>query len=358
MMRVKAPCFGAMLSGLMLTAWADDCSTSHAASDRGRQVAVQFEWDNDYFGRTDRWFTNALRLNLNVREPDADKDVLTHWLLQATSLEPADEPALSAAQSGVCRGISLGLGHLIYTPADIRVDTPQPMDRPWAGVLYGSLARFGFKDKHYWQTELKLGTTGRASRAGHLQRWWHRVIEDDRPAGWHHQLKRRPFVQLSHMKLRRWGDGDDTNDRFGWHWGWGAALGSHRAYASVLAGGSLGWQRGRNPVFAVSNDGDLVVRDFNEQAAYRRPLAFVSVSLTAVAYNRLITGDTAAGRSDIRLRRGVAAWHAGFALPLGKSSHFQYTHTLRSAEFDSNAQGHGRRTQRWGTGALVVNFDP
>ena len=116
MMRVKAPCFGAMLSGLMLTAWADDCSTSHAASDRGRQVAVQFEWDNDYFGRTNRWFTNALRLNLNVREPDADKDVLTHWLLQATSLEPADEPALSAAQSGVCRGISLGLGHLIYTP--------------------------------------------------------------------------------------------------------------------------------------------------------------------------------------------------------------------------------------------------
>jgi len=256
-------------------------------------------------------------------------------------------------------GFSYPLGRryrLMYTPADIRQPQPQLDDRPWAGALYGVMTVFAFQGNHYQASDLKLGVTGRASQAGQVQRGWHRLIGADRPEGWEHQLKTAALVQLGHVRLWRFGDKQAADDRWGFHLGGAGSIGTHRSYASVLAGASLGWQKGRNPVFAVGNDGDLIIQDMENREAFRHLLLFSNLSLSAVGHNRFITGNTAGGRSQVKLRRAVAAWQIGFSYPLGRRYRLMYTHTLRSPEFEArDANLHGNPVQRWGT--LSLNFD-
>lgn len=314
----------------------------------------QFEWDNDSFARTDRWFTNALRLSQvycrragsTERLTDRLSDVGQHLL--GAAVTKGDETLSSRL------GVVYTVGQLMYTPARIVDSRPQRFDRPWAGALYGAITVFGYKGNDFQATDLKLGLTGRASLADRTQREWHRFVGADRPEGWEHQLRSRPFLQLGHLRLRRFGD-TGASDRFGFHLGGAGAVGTHRSYASLLGGMSVGRLGGKNPVFAVGNDGDLIIQDLGDRESFRNVLFFTNVSLTAVAHNRFITGDTAAGPSDVRLRHGVAAWQAGVSLPLGRSWRVLYSHTVRTPEFRSRVTDRVGGTQRWGT--VSLNYD-
>ena len=327
----------------------------------------QFEWDNDAFARTDRWFTNGLRFSsvycrpIESATPVAAKVMqLGQMFLLDREVQKAPAPTAAAKPadlpSSAPLGVSLGFGQLMYTPADIRQPQPQLDDRPWAGALYGVVSVFAFQGDHYQASDLKLGVTGRASQAGQVQRSWHRLIGADRPEGWEQQLKTAALVQLGHVRLWRFGDKPAADDRWGFHLGGAGSIGTHRSYASVLAGASLGWQKDRNPVFAVGNDGDLIIQDMENREAFRHLLLFSNLSLSAVGHNRFITGNTAGGRSQVKLRRAVAAWQIGFSYPLGRRYRLMYTHTLRSPEFEArDSRLHGNPVQRWGT--LSLNFD-
>ena len=54
--------------------------------------------------------------------------------------------------------------------------------------------------------ELQVGTTGSASRAEDVQRWWHRRLGIRAPQGWRYQLRNEPGVVVSYQERRRpWG---------------------------------------------------------------------------------------------------------------------------------------------------------
>ena len=330
-------------------------------SNRAGLQGTQFIVENDVFarGRTDRWFTNGLRYTQTWRSPRQTEEPLSARALAAGDFllgATVDEAA------GGARSLSWTLGQNMYTPRRIDLARPQRGDRPWAGWLFGGATVQGFKGDEFQQTDLKLGLTGHYSGAGQVQRWFHRAVDAVYPAGWEQQLKPRLGVQVSHMRMRR--VGDDTRkqwaggDYFGFHYGAGATVGSLRSYATVMAGLVAGDLRGRNPVFALSNDGDLVVQDFSQREAFQHLLFFANVSGTGVADNQFITGRTPYGRSEIELKRWVTAWQWGVSLPLPglqKGLRLVFSQSARTSEFSSPSLNAKEGVQRWGT--LTFNLD-
>jgi lipid A 3-O-deacylase len=336
------------------------------AAEAPRSDGWQFEIDNDVLARerTDRWYTNGVRLTRSVLRPSAELDrPSTHVLALGKALLGA-----SVKDESSMFGVHWMLGQNMYTPRDISRADPQPNDRPWAGWLYAGLAvdgtrkggsLLGRRGDFYQQTELKLGVIGRPSGADGLQRLVHdKWTGSTVPAGWHWQVRRRVGVQLAHLRVMRVGDSESESerDRVGFHVGMSGHLGNLRNYASLQAGVSIGWLKGRNPVFVISNEGDLVIQDFGNRAALSRPVLFMNVSSTLVGSNRFIEGNTPYGRSNIELKRQVHAWQWGISWAFGADKQWRlvYAQTARTPEFSSPAVGADEGLQRWGT--LSVNY--
>lgn len=345
------------LAGL---AWTSGAQAQTETTKPGLQ-GTQFMVENDVFarGKTDRWFTNGLRYTQTWQAPREQEEPLSAMLLSAGDYllgAKVDKAAMGT------RSLSWTLGQNMYTPRRIDLARPQRGDRPWAGWLYGGATVHGFKGDDFQQTDLKLGWTGHYSGAGQLQRAFHRAVDATYPAGWEQQLKPRLGVQLSHMRMSRMGDETRKQwvggDFFGFHFGYGATVGTLRSYATVMGGLVAGDLRGRNPVFALSNDGDLVVQDFSQREAFQHLLFFANVSGTAVADNQFITGSTPYGRSEIELKRWVTAWQWGLSVPLSgwrKGLRLVFSQSARTSEFSSPILNAQEGVQRWGT--LTFNLD-
>ena len=86
--------------------------------------------------------------------------------------------------------IQSNLGQLIYTPRDIRVRQPQPLDRPWAGLLYYEQAYAFLAPDQRTLTTLpgQLGGTGKLSLAEPAQKAIHHLLERPQPLGWDNQI--------------------------------------------------------------------------------------------------------------------------------------------------------------------------
>ena len=315
---------------------------------------LMFTLENDLFarGKTDRWYTNGVRIAWQQGKPDVADQVIAQKLFGIAGLGVSNA-VLDPDQRA--KNIIWSLGQIMYTPRNIQRATPQRGDRPWAGWLYLGATAQGFKGDRFQQTDLKIGCTGSCSGADAVQRWVHKGVDAPYPAGWELQLKTRAEVQASHLRLWRRGDDDgkrNSGDWLGLHGGFGATVGTLRNYASVMAGVVAGDLRGANPVFALSNDGDLVIQDFGNRRALSQLLFFANVSGTAVANNRFITGPTPYGRSEIELRRWVTAWQWGVSIPLDRwfdGKRIVFSQTARTSEFNSPLFGRKEGVQRWGS---------
>lgn len=83
-----------------------------------------------------------------------------------------------------------GIMQLMYTPRTISTAKPDPHDFPYAGSLFAirSLNSVNPIKKYSFNTELQIGLTGPLSFAREAQIAIHRLIKDQRPMGWEHQL--------------------------------------------------------------------------------------------------------------------------------------------------------------------------
>lgn len=346
------------------TAEAADSPKTGDRSASERRLGYQFQLENDVLARerTDRWYTNGLRFSVTIARPDAQLDPVARWLLDKTAgFSLGDDVQVAAAT----KLVTYSVGQNMYTPRRIDISSPQIHDRPWAGWLYGGITVQGYVANggvggagEFQQSDLKIGVTGHASGAGQVQRWFHESIGSQYPAGWEQQLKQQAGLQLSHMRIYRFGD-SAKRDWVGLHAGGGATLGTLRSYATAVAGVIVGSLKGTNPVFVPANEGDFVIQDFDKRPARDRWLVFANVSLTGVASNRFITGSTPYGHSDVRLRRIVPAWQWGlaFPMPFTESWRVVYTQNARQAEFDSPSVGARESLQRWGSVTLTRDFE-
>lgn len=191
--------------------------------------------DNDLFGGVgqDEGYTNGFLLSwvspnlLHFRHDPCLPPIVRGLNRYLSFLQPGgfDE-----------QNMFIGLGQLMFTPADRAASTLLPDDRPYAGALMLSLGYNAREDETLRTSLFRFGVVGPASGAKRAQDWWHGVIGVDRFQGWSHQLHNEPVVQLIHERRRR-----VLRDADGSGWGHdltahvGASLGNFATYGNAGA---------------------------------------------------------------------------------------------------------------------------
>lgn len=94
-------------------------------------------------------------------------------------------------------------GQNFFTPEDKRRRDPDPRDRPYAGILYGTVGLDRRTSDTLDRFELQLGVIGPASLARDTQIFVHRIIDDPRPQGWGRQLRNEPVFNLNAERIWR-----------------------------------------------------------------------------------------------------------------------------------------------------------
>ncbi len=141
------------------------------------------------------------------------------------------------------QNMTLGIGQMVYTPADRERRDLVTDDRPYAGALMASVGYNARRGPELRTSQLRLGIVGPASGAGVVQNRWHGLIGVDRFRGWDNQLRNEPVLQLLHERRTRVARRERGD---GWGWDltrhWGASLGNFATYANL--GGE--WRIGRH----------------------------------------------------------------------------------------------------------------
>lgn len=139
---------------------------------------------------TDRYYVNGLRLGY-------------------TSPEGAEPGFLARVASvfgpGGAVRFSFDLSQQIYTPDDTRASQPPPGDRPYAGVLLGTLGVLRDTPDSRSLFALSLGVVGPDALAEQLQNGFHDVIGQGHTEGWKDQLRNEPLGEFTSARTWRLG---------------------------------------------------------------------------------------------------------------------------------------------------------
>ena len=140
---------------------------------------------------TDRWYTSGFRLGWTSGEGGLPGPL--SW---------ADE-GLSGLLGPANTRWSFSLGQNFFTPVNKRLRDPDPRDRPYAGILYGTIGL----DRRSWDTvdrfEVQFGVIGPASFARDVQSFVHHAADDRMPQGWGKQLRNEPVANLNAERIWR-----------------------------------------------------------------------------------------------------------------------------------------------------------
>jgi hypothetical protein len=147
---------------------------------------LQFFVENDFLARTDRYYTNGIKLGGGV----------PFDLLQLPAMEVLK---LLAPDGGSAIHLGLFLGQNLYTPKAISISQAQPFDRPWAAWLYlGGVAQRS-RENRLDTVEIDLGLVGPSALGKEVQTGWHKLIGATQPMGWHNQIPNEPAFLVSYQ---------------------------------------------------------------------------------------------------------------------------------------------------------------
>ena len=181
---------GVLLGLSLLAASADSPPAQAQESMPPTHGVLSFTFENDGFFATDRYYSAGIRLG---------------W--QSTDEAPAPLSAFGRALSPILlpdAPILWGadISQSIYTPRHKTVTDPPRDDRPYAGMLLGTLSISAMTDLSLGTIDFSLGVIGPGSGAGQLQKGVHELIGASSPQGWRHQITNRPAGMLTFE--RRW----------------------------------------------------------------------------------------------------------------------------------------------------------
>ena len=152
-----------------------------------------FTYENDSRFFTDRFYTSGVQFSIK-HSTDTRDDFARRLTTRLCDLAHCDASRVFTSQAN--------FGQLMYTPRDITRGEPQPLDRPWAGLLYYEQAyAFLSPDERDLTTfTAQIGATGRASLAEPAQKAFHRLLDRPRPQGWDNQIGGSLGLMLSAEK--------------------------------------------------------------------------------------------------------------------------------------------------------------
>jgi len=276
--------------------------------------------ENDVLNGTDRYYTNGLQLSWY--SPSADLPQPLAWL---------DRQMDSILGPGQLRW-GAALGHSIFTPQDTERRNPDPNDRPYAGLLYGTVSLARDNGTSFTLFELQAGLIGPSALGRQVQNNFHDLISDNRSNGWRYQLRdefvfgavlsrtwRVPLLQFAGLEVEALPSAT-------------ASLGTLQTLGSV--GGMIRIGQGLDADF-----GPARIRPALSGSAFFQPrtrdfgwYAFAGVEGRAIARDILLDGNTYRQSRSVDHRPfvgdamyGLAVMYAGVRL--------SYTQVLRTEEF-------------------------
>ncbi|UYH51760.1 lipid A deacylase LpxR family protein [Candidatus Kirkpatrickella diaphorinae] len=139
-------------------------------------------------GTSDQYYTSGLRVNWT-----SGTDQLPRFFSRINRALLGD---------GVQR-MSAGVQQLIFTPSNTQAATPLAGDRPYAGVLLGTLNLINDTDLSRSVVGIQLGVMGPAAGGKQVQNGFHSIIGDSPNRGWDHQLRNQPVFQVQGGRIWR-----------------------------------------------------------------------------------------------------------------------------------------------------------
>jgi len=156
----------------------------------------QFFLDNDKWAKSDRYYTNGLKVGFGVNIDKVPGQGATRAALDRLG-------AGLGCGSATKHNAGVFVGQNMYTPRDIEVASPQPFDRPWAAWLYGGVVLQAFRscgDREALDTvEFDLGVVGPIALGEEVQNVWHRFIHVPEAKGWGNQIRNEPAFLLTYV---------------------------------------------------------------------------------------------------------------------------------------------------------------
>lgn len=188
--------------------WVSLCATLLAGCG-GRNLVVTEE--NDLFSSgalRDRDYTQGLQLEAAAAGSEAATD------LSRNALRPLDflDPWL-LARSADSEDFTFRVDQRLYTPRDFESLTPPPLERPYTGLLLGTITRLRARldpNPERRRDDLAtlavtLGLTGEGALGEQTQRGVHRLIDEPDAVGWSSQADTEPVLQIDLSRTRRLG---------------------------------------------------------------------------------------------------------------------------------------------------------
>lgn len=299
--------------------------------------AITLRIDNDLFGRKDQdqGYTNGLLItamspNLADYRNDPCLPRIARWANRYLNwLHPGGFEQ---------QNMVVSFGQELFTPSDDAATELQVDDRPYAAALMLSLgynARLGDKLR---STQLRLGIVGPSAYGQEVQDAWHDLIGVRHFAGWQHQLRDEPVVQLIKERMRRYAADVEPEDR---RWGqdlivhWGGSLGNFATYLNAGAEWRMGWK-------LPDDFGSTPLRPAGENTAPTRKgridrgwsgHIFATFDARWVFYDITLDGNTSKDSHSVDSKPFVADIGYGVALTRGKWK-VAFARYFRSTEFE------------------------
>jgi hypothetical protein len=246
--------------------------------------------------------------------------------------------------------IGVDVTQQIYTPADNRVANPPLTDRPYAGVLLGTVSLLHDGSGSRSVLALGLGMAGPSALGEQVQNGFHDLIGQNRTAGWDTQLHDEPLIQLTSERTWRLPtgaiDGLDTDLLPEVT----ASVGNLRVYAQ--AGATLRLGQGLDSDYGVARirpglTGTDVFRPTRPFAWY----VFAGADAQAVAHDLTLQGNSWQDSRSVKITPAVAELQAGLAV-LAYGARLTYTQAAQTQEYQHQKGG----LHQFGSLALSVRF--
>ena len=304
-----------------------------------------FTYENDSRFMTDRFYTSGVQFSIK-RSTDERGDFarsVTERLCRAL-----------ACDAGRVFTSQANLGQLIYTPRDITRREPQPLDRPWGGLLFYEQVYTFLSANQRSLTTLtgQIGATGRLSLAEPAQKAIHRLLDRPQPQGWDNQIggSLAAMVSAEKRSARPALSFDLPRDvRFNTATYWRVAAGNIQTYAAagvaVVMGKDLPAVSPPPPGIGNKIAGGQTRKGVNVACLVRwvQCTAFGSFEARAMAYNVFLDGRPFGRDPSVRRRTLVHDLVVGTRLDFPgtrTASHgpwfLQAKVTRRSPEFRSS----------------------
>ena len=300
---------------------------------------LQLFYENDLFGGTDEYYTNAFQitwLSKDLKQYE-DDNRLPRWSIPTIKAIPFSGNPASIHNVGVI------FGQQIYTPSDTQVTTLLENDRPYAGFLYGGLALHSKTHLKLDTLEIVVGVVGPASKGEWAQNTVHDLRDIPTAKGWNNQLENEPAVRLSWQRKWRLHSMEifdvlsyDLISRAG------LTLGNVRT--STSAGGEIRFgynipqDFGSDVIRAGAGVSAPVIEGSKSGITSLGAHIFVSSQVEAVLHDIFLDGNTWQDGPSVEKKPLVAdiSLGASFSINMFKLT---YRHLFRTEQFDSQKEG-------------------